>query len=239
MSRIFENIPESGTSRDFSHFISSSPWSPEKVMKLTRTNIIHHLEPNGAVIFDETGQQKYGSDSVGTSHQYLGTLGHTCTAQVVVFASYCVDNVSNLIDYRLFLPESWVHNHFKSLKAEIPLDRIEHKTKSELALEMLNSFISEKIPFSYVQTDGLYGNDSNFISGLYQRKVSFICDILSDTLVYITEPIQIIPERQGNRGRFPSKPKVLNNFPIQVRWLAEIQQSWVRYLSDLQIEKNN
>jgi SRSO17 transposase len=226
MSRIAENIPESGSSRDISHFISSSPWSYEDVMKLTRTNVIHHLGPNGAVIFDETGQQKYGTNSVGTSHQYLGTLGHTCTAQVGVFASYCVDNISTLIDYRLFLPDSWVRNHLKSLKAEIPLERIEHKTKPELALEMLDSFISEEIPFSYIQADGLYGNDSKFISGLYQRKVSFICDIPSDTLVYITEPILIIPERQGNRGRFPSKPKVMNTFPVQVRWLAEIQQSW-------------
>lgn len=178
------------------------------------------------LIFDETGQQKYGPDSVGTSHQYLGTLGHTCTAQMGLFVSYCVDNVSTLIDYRLFLPDSWVQNHQKSLKAEIPLDLIEHKTKPELALEMLDSFISEEIPFSYVQADGLYGNDSKFISGLYERKVPFICDILSDTLVYINEPVQIIPERQGNRGLFSSKPKVMNTFPVQVKWLAEIQQPW-------------
>jgi SRSO17 transposase len=178
MSRISENISESGTCRDLNHFFSSSPWSSEDVMKLTLANVIHHLGPNGAVIFDETGQQKYGPDSVGTSHQYLGTLGHIYTAQVGVFASYCVDNVSTLIGYRLFLPELWVHNHFKSLKAEIPLERIEHKTKHELALEMLDSFISEEIPFSYIQADGLYGNDSKFISGIYQRKVSFICDIL-------------------------------------------------------------
>ena len=51
MSKIAENIPESGTCRDLSHFISSSPWSSEDVMKLTRTNVIHHLGPNGAVIF--------------------------------------------------------------------------------------------------------------------------------------------------------------------------------------------
>jgi len=226
MSRIAENIPESGTCRDLSHFISSSPWSPEDVMKLTRTNVIHQLGPNGAIIFDETGQQKYGTDSVGTSNQYLGILGHTCIAQVGVFASYCVDNVSTFIDYRLFLPETWVHNHHKSLKAGVPLERIEHKTKPELALEMLDSFMSEGIPFSYIQADGLYGNDSKFISGLYQRGVSFICDIPSDTLVYINEPELIIPERQGNRGRLPSKPKVLNTFPVQVRWLAEIEQSW-------------
>lgn len=226
MSKIAENIPDSGSCRDLSHFLSSSPWSPEEVMKFTRSHIIRKLGDNGAIIFDETGQQKYGYDSVGVSHQYLGTLGHTCTAQVGVFASYCIDNLSSLIDFRLFLPDSWVYNHQKSLKAGVPLERIEHKTKPELALEMLDSFISEGIQFSYIQADGLYGNDSKFISGLYQRNVAFICDIPSDTLVYITEPELIIPERQGNRGRLPSKPKVLNTFPVQVSWLAEIEQTW-------------
>jgi len=226
MSQIAETVSECGTSRDLSHFISSSPWSSEEVMKLTRSQVIQYLGPGGAIIIDETGQQKYGTDSVGTSHQYLGNIGHTCNAQVGVFASYCVDNLSVLIDYRLFLSESWVRNDIKRIKTGVPFDRIEHKTKPELALEMLDSFISEGIPFTYVQADGLYGHDSKFISGLYNRGVRFICDIPSDTLVYITEPEPTVPERQGNKGRFPTKLRVLNTSPVPVRWLAEIQKYW-------------
>ena len=77
-----------------------------------------------------------------------------------------------------------------------------------------------------MQADALYGGDSHFIAGLYQREVSFICDIPSDTLVYITEPELILPERQGDRGRLPTKRKVLNTSPVSVRWLAEIQKCW-------------
>ncbi|QVV87843.1 transposase [Methanospirillum sp. J.3.6.1-F.2.7.3] len=105
-SKFSTNVIGSGTSRDLSYFITSSPWSPENVMKLTRSHAIHLLGPGGSVIFDETGQQKYGPASVGTSFQYLGKTGHTCTAQVGVFASYCVDNLAALFDYRLFIPES-------------------------------------------------------------------------------------------------------------------------------------
>jgi len=226
MSRIAENVSESGTCRDISHFISSSPWSFEDVMKLTRFNAINLLGPGGSLIFDETGQQKYGPDSVGTSTQYLGKNGHICNAQVAVFASYCINNISALIDYRLFLAESWINNPEKSLKLGIPLERLDHKTKQNLALEMLDVFRSEEIPFSYVQADALYGSDSHFIAGLYQRGESFICDIPSDTLVYITEPELIVPQRQGNKGRFPTKLRVLNTFPVQARWLAEIQTCW-------------
>jgi transposase len=101
-----------------------------------------------------------------------------------------VDNLSVLIDYRLFLSKSWVRNDVKRIKTGVPFDRIEHKTKPELALEMLDSFISEGMPFTYVQADGLYGHDSKFISGLYNRGVQFICDIPSDTLARVPETIK-------------------------------------------------
>ncbi|HOJ97312.1 MAG TPA: transposase [Methanospirillum sp.] len=84
MSKIAENVPECGICRDVSHFISSSPWESMDVMRLTRFNVIKLLGSGGSIIFDESGQQKYGPDSVGTSYQYLGTLGHTCTSQVGV-----------------------------------------------------------------------------------------------------------------------------------------------------------
>ncbi|NLG03674.1 MAG: transposase [Clostridia bacterium] len=99
-----------------------------------------------------------------------------------------MDNLATLIDYRLFIPKSWIKDHEKSMNAKIPLESKEHKTKLELALDMLDPFISEKTPIGYVQVDGLYGNDSKFISGLYERNVSFICGIPSGTLVYITLP---------------------------------------------------
>ena len=226
MSKISGNVTNCGSNRDLSHFISASPWSHEEVMKLTRSHVIDLLGHGGSIIFDETGQQKYGPDSVCTSHQYLGKTGHTCTAQVGVFASYCMNNLASLIDYRLFIPNSWEKDYDKSIKAKIPLENLEHKTKPELALEMLDTFIQEKIPFGYVQADGLYGNDSKFISGLYEREVSFVCDIPSNTLVYITLPESILPERQGNRGRFPIKLKILNTSPVTVKWLSEIQKTW-------------
>ena len=102
---------------------------------------------------------------------------------------------------------------------------MEHKTKPELALEMPDSFISEEFPFQFIQADGLYGNDSKFISKLYDRGVSFICAIPSNTHVYITKPELVISERQGKRGRYPTKLKVRNTSPVEVKWLAEIQKT--------------
>ena len=120
MSRISDNVTDSGTCCDLSYFISSSPWSSKEVMKLTRTHAIRQLGTGGSILIDEIGQQKYGPTSVGTSHQYLGKNVHTCNAEVGVFASYCVGNLSTLIDYQLFLPKSWVKDREKSLNAKVP-----------------------------------------------------------------------------------------------------------------------
>ena len=106
----------------------------------------------------------------------------------------------------------------------------EHKTKPELALEMLDSFISEGIPFGYVQADGLYGNDSKFISGLFERNASFICDIRSDTHVYITLPEPVLPKRQGKRGRFPTKLKILNTSLCLLNGLQRFKKPGNQYL---------
>jgi hypothetical protein len=53
MSRIAENVPDCGNCHDISHFISSSPWSAEEIMKLNRFNAVHLLGPGVAVIFDK------------------------------------------------------------------------------------------------------------------------------------------------------------------------------------------
>ncbi len=66
-----------------------------------------------------------------------------------------------------------------------------------------------------------------------------MCDIPSDTQVYSTKPELVIPERQGKRGRYPTKLKVRNTSPVEVRWLAENQKTWdsvdIR-LTDLRIK---
>ncbi len=113
-------------------------------MENTRSAAIDLLGPGGSIIFDETGQQKYGHDSVGVSIQYLGVIGDTCAAQVGVFASYCVNNISALIDYRLFFPESWINNHKNDEEFGVPVEKLEHKTKPVLALEMLDQFKSDR-----------------------------------------------------------------------------------------------
>src|SRR5213078_3636215 len=64
-------------------------------------------EPDGILMFDETGFVKKGKDSVGVVRQYCGTLGKVEHCQVGVFAGYASRQGYALVDKRLFLPEVW------------------------------------------------------------------------------------------------------------------------------------
>jgi hypothetical protein len=131
-----------------------------------------------------------------------------------------------LIDFRLYLPENWVEDKERCLKAKIPPEMIKFQTKHDLGLEMIDNAIKEKIPFSYVAMDGFYGENPKLLTELENRGVTFVADIASNTQVYLEEPVVGIPEKKGSRGRFPSKPKVLNNSPIKVGSLSSLGDGW-------------
>jgi SRSO17 transposase len=64
-------------------------------------------DPEGVLMFDETGCVKKGTHSVGVARQYCGPLGKVEHGQVGVFAGYPSRLGYALVDKCLFLPEAW------------------------------------------------------------------------------------------------------------------------------------
>ena len=62
---------------------------------------------DGALIVDESGIEKQGQMSVGVQRQYCGRLGKVENCQVGVYLAYANSHHTSLVDYRLYLPESW------------------------------------------------------------------------------------------------------------------------------------
>jgi SRSO17 transposase len=97
---------QGGTIRGMQRFITDAIWDEEQM----RWNY-HHLlademgEPDGVLMFDETGFVKKGTDSVGVARQYCGSLGKVENCQVGVFAAYASRRGYALVDKRLFMPE--------------------------------------------------------------------------------------------------------------------------------------
>ena len=72
------------------HFVSSSPWSDEKLLGKVRNLVLPTIEGHGPIeawIVDDTGFRKKGQHSVGVARQYLGEIGKQDNCQVAVSLS--------------------------------------------------------------------------------------------------------------------------------------------------------
>lgn len=191
------------------HFLSDSPWSAQGLMqKIARdTNVLLGDWQRQALSIDESSNRKSGKNSVGVSSQYNGNLGKIENSQTGVYTSLSSYNRVGIINTRLFLPDEWVDDKERCLKAGVPKAAIVKKTKIELAIDMIKESLDEGVKFGWVNADGLYGNSFEFCRQIEEMGQSFVVDVHKDQVVYLSEPDISIPEKKTGRGRKPLLPK--------------------------------
>jgi SRSO17 transposase len=126
------------------------------------------VEGRTGLLIDESSHRKKGTKSVGVARQYCGTIGKVDNCQVAVYAGLSKENFYGLVDAALFLPEEWTGDKSRCRKAGIPGECQVHKTKPELALEIVKRQKANGIKFDWVGGDGLYGNAPALLGGLDQ-----------------------------------------------------------------------
>src|SRR5208283_1591042 len=95
------------------------------------------LTPDPVWVIDDTGFPKQGHHSVGVARQYSGTLGKTANCQVAVSLHQTGAEESAILDWRLYLPESWTQDPERRAEAGIPAE-VKFQTKWQLALELID-----------------------------------------------------------------------------------------------------
>lgn len=215
------------------HFISDSPWNSEGLLKQLRKDVCQLLgDPtDGALILDESGIPKQGEMSVGVQRQYCGRLGKVENCQVGVYLAYANSQNTSLVDYRLYLPESWVSDNERSKKCGVPQE-ITFQTKAQLGLEMIRSFKAENHQFGWVNMDSHYGEQPWLLKRIDNEVICYMADIPSSTHIFTDKPLTEIPLRQGDRGRHPTKTRLVAGSPqpIEVRAFAKTlaESDWTR-----------
>ncbi len=160
---------EGSTIRGLQRFISDGLWDEEQMQWNYHQLVADELgDPEGVLMFDETGFVKKGKDSVGVARQYCGTLGKVENCQVGVFAGYASRRGYALVDKRLFLPEVWFGDAYAARRTtcQVP-DALTWQSKPQLAAAMLHVITQEGLlPFKYVVADCLYGNSPDFLAAV-------------------------------------------------------------------------
>jgi SRSO17 transposase len=225
IERMVEHVVDSDYYR-IQHFISESPWDARVGFdKVARdTNEIFKEFEQVALLLDESAHAKKGEHSVGVSRQYSGNTGKVDNCQVAVYAALSAEKYYGLIDTALFLPESWTSVPKRCKAAGVPKERRKHKTKVELALDIVSHQLEIGTEFDFVGADGLYGNSYWFGQQLDEMGVLYVLEVHKDQPVYAEPPTLYLPEKQGERGRNPTRYKAMEK-PLEVQELSPSQSS--------------
>jgi len=217
---------EAGNVRSMQRFISDVVWDEQGILNKYRSMINEDMgDPNGVLIFDETGFPKKGDNSVGVARQYCGNMGKVENCQVGVFAAYASRHGYALLDKRLYIPQQWFTEDYaaRRKKCEVP-EELEFKTKAQLAVEMFQELRDQEIlSFKYVVADSVYGNSPEFIEAIERCiGIPYFVSIPSDTLCWLQMPITRKKEYKY-RGQLRSKLIVerTEKKPISVESLAK------------------
>ena len=194
-------LPE-GNVQAMQQLIGQSPWPWAPVWERLARRMSAELSPDPVWAIDDTGFPKQGHHSVGVARQYSGTLGKTANCQVAVSLHQAGAEESTILDWRLYLPESWVQDPQRRAEAGIP-EAVKFRTKWQLALELIDEALVWGLRGGVVLADAAYGEVTEFRDGLEARQRPYVVGIPSSLGVWAQPPRMHKLQARG-RGRPPS-----------------------------------
>ena len=130
---------------------------------------------------------------------------------------------------RLYLPRVWTEDPARCEKAGVPEAARKHKSKSELALEIVHGARARGMRFEWVGVDAGYGKEPAFLRALDEANEIFVADVHRTQRVWTEDPGLHVPDPKSGRGR-PSKKQQAAATPVAVEKLAKsfAPQDWTR-----------
>ena len=129
--------------------------------------------------------------------------------QAGMFLAYISPLGRALADKRLYLPESWTSDNGRCAAAGVPADRSRYRSKTELALEMVERALGRgHLRAGWVAADDAFGISPSFREGLAALEMNYVLDVPSGFTVWPVEPEWTSPAYRGRGG--PPKPKLVD-----------------------------
>ena len=197
-----------GDEQSLQQLVSQSPWDWQAIREQLARQVVAELgDRRCGWLVDDTGFPKQGRHSVGVARQYSGTLGKVGNCQVGVSLNFATSDGCVPLDFALYLPEEWTQDPARCERAGIPLP-VQHQTKWELALEMIDRARAWGIPQGVVGADAGYGAVQAFRQALTARGLAYTVGIAATMGVWRSEVVPKPPPYQG-RGRPRQRPLTL------------------------------
>ena len=221
-----EMVPVSA--RSMQRFLTEARWDDDAVIARLQEYLGPKLEhPLAVWVFDGSDFPKQGVKSVGVARQYCGALEKIANCQAGVFLAHVGPRGRALVDKRLYLPKAWSSDACRCAAAGVPEDRRWYRSKTDLALEMLEQARARDcLSAGWVAGDDAFGMSPSFRDGLAAQGMQYVLDVRPDMTVWPLEPVWIEPAYQGF-GR-PRQPKLRSGQRLTMaeRSLALPEESW-------------
>ena len=182
------------------HFVAHSAWAHAELLAAMAQEAARLWPRPHAWIIDETSFPKAGIHSVGVGHQYCGALGKIANCQVAVSLHYAAGTLdqaaSAALGWRLFLPREWVSDAARRRKAGVP-ESIAYRSKTALALELIDEALVRGLPPAPVLADSDYGDDYRWRAALRQRAVGYCVAVEPRAKAWTSAPVGSPPPATG------------------------------------------
>lgn len=180
--------------RGIQRVLARYAWDADAVRDdLLRWTIAEVGDPDGVLVVDETSFPKQGTESVGVARQYRGALGKVANCQVGVFLGYTSPRGHVGIDRALYLPERWLADPARRVKAPIPAE-VTFRTKPRLAQDLVARALDAGLPAAWVTADEVSGNDPAFRAFLAERGQAHVLAVKRTTVVTATRSDGVLGE---------------------------------------------
>ncbi|MCZ8117395.1 MAG: IS701-like element ISMae34 family transposase, partial [Microcystis sp. LE18-22.4A] len=162
------------------HFLTESPWSDRQVNEC-RLQVMNQCRqpqiPRGfSLIVEYSGHRKCGNLTAGVGRQYLGDIGKTDNGIVAVTTHLYDGKKSVPLDMEIYQPASSL--------AEGKEDK-EFKKKPEIAIDLIDRSLTRGYRPKIVLIDAGYGNNTNFLKALEERKLKYLGGLAKNRKVII------------------------------------------------------
>ena len=197
-----ENLSEMvpASPRALPRFLTEAPWDDEGVIGRLQEYLGSRLEdPQAVWLLDGSDFPKQGVKSVGVIRQYCGALGKIANCQAGLFLAHVGPRGRRaLVDKRLYLPQGWTSDVERCAAAGVPEARREYRSKTELALEMLEQARARGyLKAQWVAGDSAFGMSPTLREGVSAQGMYYVMDVRPDLTVWPLEPAWSNPSYQS------------------------------------------
>jgi SRSO17 transposase len=139
--------------------LNHASWNHTMAAEVVRDFVLEHLHDEFAVaVFDESGQEKKGTQTATVKRQYVGCAGKVTNAINIVYCTYATPRGHAIIAATPYAPKEWLDDPQRRQAAGID-DSVTFKTKPELALAQLRALHAAGVAPPWVTGDEVYGRD--------------------------------------------------------------------------------